>query len=127
MSSAAELIVNRRNTAAFIAADAVSLSLIPTERSRTAAGGFRDVAGQARSPQTFRLIPGNDRMPEVKTSNGRLTTPTYILLGTWDCAMAQWDTFVHNGATYEVVAVHPEHTANRYEIKGDVVVKDRSE
>jgi hypothetical protein len=125
VSSVTELQVQRRNTAAFIAADPVDLVLVPHTKQSLPSGGYSFHEEAPRGVQTFRLIPSNDRMPEISNSNGRMAVPTYTLLGNWDAEMERWDTFVLGGVVYEIASpVRPEHTDSPYERKGDVVIKN---
>lgn len=127
-----ELRVHRLNSEAFINADPVSLVLHRGTVERTASGGYRRNNPQPLADaQTFRLIPasgnvGSGKVEEIKTSTGRLSAPTYVILGKWDCNLEQWDTFLLNGTWYEVAShVRPEHTTTSvYERKADVVVRE---
>ena len=123
---AAELRVHRLNTEAFINADPVSLVLYRTTRTRTASGGYKDSEAPLASPQTFRLIPASDRMPEIRDSNGRAVVPVYTLLGSHSADMERWDRFQLNGVWYEIASpIRPEHTTTSvYERKGDVVRRE---
>jgi hypothetical protein len=124
VSGELEIQVQRRNTAAFVMADPLTLVLTPHTRTSTAAGGFRLDEGEPREPQTFRLIPAEDTAPEVSNSNGRMSEPTYTIMGLWNADMDQWDTFSLNGNVYEIASpVRPEHTLAPYERKGYVVIK----
>jgi hypothetical protein len=117
-----ELEVNRRTTRAFIAADPVSLALVPYAQHRTASGGLKQVAGTPRSAQQFRLIPLQDVMPQIQTPDGVQLTPQFVLMGAWNCEVERWDRFSLNGNDYVVVSPpRPEHTVeSRYYTKVDV-------
>lgn len=116
--------MQRRNTVAFIEADPIDLVLTPHTAEDTPSGGFRLTASEPRTAETLRLIPANDRMPEVRSSAGRVVRPEYTLMGVHSSPMSQWDTFTYRGVVYEVASpVRPVHTDSAYERKGDVVRK----
>lgn len=125
VAAAMELEVQRLNTEEFIKADPIILDLTRQQRVIQPSGGYVMEAHPLGLPQTFRLIPASDRMPEIKTSNGRLVVPEYILLGAWDCNMERWDRFELNDVWFEIASpIRPEHTQSRYERKGDVVRRE---
>ncbi len=122
-----ELEIQRKNTKYFLDADPAPLVLFRSVRVRTDAGGYKDgpFAGIGGPPQIFRLIPANDRMPEIKAPNGRLVTPVYTLLGEHDADVRRWDRFEFNTVWYEIASpIRPEHTDSRYETKGDLVRRE---
>lgn len=120
--SSMELEIQRRNTKAFIDANAIWVTLEPYGKVDTPDGGFRLQNGTPRSPQTFRLLPQSDVMPQVQTPDGIQLTPTYVLLGTWDCEMERWDKFFFNDVWFRIVSpIRPDHSViNVYERKADV-------
>lgn len=122
-----ELHYQRRNTTEFINGDPVPLVMFRGTRVRLPSGGYRNTDPEpiGETPQTFRLIPASDRMPEIRDSNGRLVAPVYILLGEWDADMERWDRFQLNDAWFEIASpIRPEHSERRYQKKGDVVRRE---
>lgn len=118
MMEAGELAVHIAGTAAFIAADPVTLTLQTRSRLPDGAGGSRFFNGPDRAPQTFRLIPQQDKVPERQTSDGIVAVPEFVLLGMPDCVMQRYDRFEALGATWEIAQVHLRPA---YQKKGDVV------
>lgn len=117
-----ELVVNRRATLEFIAADPIRVGMRETIKQSNGSGGYKFVEGDQRAEQVFRLIPQQDVMPTVQTIDGIQITPTFVLMGTYDADIRRWDTFELNGNKYQVVSpTRPEHTVeNRYFTKADV-------
>lgn len=113
-----ELELQVANTAAFIAVEPVDLVLIPRARVSDGAGGFRLTTGTPREPQTFRMLPRNDKVPEVQTADGKTAQPEFTLLGMPGIECDRYDTFEFDGRTWEVAQVHMRPA---YEWKGDVV------
>lgn len=120
--SSVELGINRRNTKVFIDADPIILELVPYGKEETLDGGFKLTEGDPRDPQTFRLIPQSDVMPQVQGLDGIILTPTYVLLGEHDCAMERWDRFMVGDIHFMIVSsIRPDYSiTNVYERKGDV-------
>ncbi len=117
----AELEIHQRNTLAFIQADPVTLTLSRREKVPTDAGGYVWQDDVPVGAQTFRMIPASDSAPEVKTSSGRLTLPSFVLMGVHDANMQRWDKFTINGETYELASdIRPLHSVESvYERKAD--------
>ena len=122
MSTATEARVQRANTAAFIAANPISLELIPTTRTKTAAGGFLGSDGQRRVAQTFRLV---EQTHTFGNAPGRLRTPDgtqervdYMLVGAYDSVMEVGDYWTDaDGVRFEILELMP---FNGYERRGQV-------
>ena len=117
-----ELQINRDNTAMFIEADPVLLTLTWREKIDNGSGGFKYGPPQNRDPQVFRMIPQSDIMPDVQGPDGVTLTPTYVLLGKHDAVMGRWDRFTMNGVKFMIVSpIRPDYTIeNVYEHKADV-------
>jgi len=117
---AVELGINRLNTAAFIAADPLILTLTPRIASRAPTGGVITQNGPERAPQTFKLImqsPAGNSI-EQRTDDGTERQVDFILLGEWDAEVAVgdwWDD--ENGNRWEVRAIVP---TNHYETRAVV-------
>jgi hypothetical protein len=101
MVDAAELAVQRELTAAFIAANSVSLILIPQIEVVLPSGGVRLDDGSPRAEQTFRLIPMSHTDRPVRSQAGGTSTDEgvqrrydYTLLGVWNSQMAENDWWV---------------------------------
>lgn len=113
MSAAAELAINRLNTARFIAANQARIVLVPRLR-RKDAYGTRWVDGTPRAPQYMRLIDqssSNSPFPGmVKTLTGEERQVSFVLLGTYDALIAvgdYWEDDDH--VRWEVAELLPEN------------------
>lgn len=122
MRPAAELRLQRANTAEFIRWNPSVLSLTPQSRTRTATGGFKTVSGLPREPQRFRIIDTSSAtmpsMPPQRTIDGEERSTQFFLLGEWDCEMAQYDTWADDYGRWEITQLLPD---NGYERRGVVV------
>jgi hypothetical protein len=106
-----ELAVLRKQTAAFIADHPVQVTMVENVRAPNGKGGFT-VTPTPRQPQTFRKIPVNAGQTSTRNVDGEEVQPKYVLLGAWDTAVADGDTFVIDGHNYRVDFVRDDH---RYE------------
>lgn len=103
-----ELSTQRRLTKAFIDTQPVSLALVPRNRVKTPAGGYKFEDQPARAPQVLRLIEpgaygGPLPRPEI-TLDGVQRTVEFELLGEHDAVIGLYDTFQHPiGIRWEVV------------------------
>jgi hypothetical protein len=117
---AEELRINRINTAAFIAADALSLTLQVRGSVRTPSGAYASEAQPERPEQTFKLImqsPAGSSI-EQRTEDGTERQVDYILLGEWDAEVEvgdYWDD--EDDQRWEVKAIIPR---NGYETRAVV-------
>lgn len=120
--STSEVEYQRRITKAFIDSDPISLSLSRPLTADDGEGGRIIGSSSNIEMQTFRLIPQSDVMPQVQTPDGFQLTPTYVILGEYDCDLERWDRFSVAGVDFQVVSpVRPDHSiANVYERKADV-------
>lgn len=114
---AAELAVQRRLSAEFIAADAQTITLLRSARTPDGAGGTEIGAAVSQDPQTFRLLPQEDGATARTTADGESATPEYMLMGAWDCNMQRFDEFVIGARRYQIVYIDNR----QYEIKGEVI------
>jgi hypothetical protein len=91
-------------TAAFIADDPTTAILTPTTRTKTASGGYEDVDGAPRDPQTFKMsLLGYDQRPTV-TVAGVERVADYHLIGPHDMAIEVGDYWIDDeGTRYDVV------------------------
>jgi len=122
MTSLAENSVQRSLTAAFIAADPLTVTLTRRLRVRNDAGGY-DEATTNLPPQTVRLIPSSDRTPQIETADGRNSLPVFTLLAMPDADLKIGDTFrLSDGCEYQLEgAIFPMHTESAYEKKAGVI------
>lgn len=99
-----QLEAQRAVTAAFIADDPTTAVLVPRTRTKTASGGFRDVDGMPRAPQTFKLsLLAYDQRPTI-TVAGVERVADYHLIGPHDMAIAVGDWWGDlEGTWYEVI------------------------
>lgn len=105
MNPAAELAAQRKQTAAFIAADpeAVTVTLTPATRTRTATGGYQDVNATPRPPQRFKLSElAFDQRPTI-TVAGVERLLDYHLIGPHNAQIAVGDWWMDGATKYEVV------------------------
>lgn len=95
MNLTVEQAVQRRNTAAFIAARPIDLVLLPAVRTKTANGGVIFTDGLPRLSQTLRLVEQTsnaNNIPGLLASiDGKQRKITYLLLGNWDAVFAVGD------------------------------------
>lgn len=122
MSNATEILLQKRATALFIAANPLALALTPVTRVKTGTG-FSQTPGTPRPTQTFRLIDqssvvvGNEP-GRLRSSEGQERKITHQLLGTFDCEMAVMDFWLSPGARYEIDEILPD---NGYERRAKVI------
>lgn len=119
-----ELRAQRQSTKAFIAADPLQIALFRPTKTRNASGGqSRSEPEEPLAPQTLRLLPASDRMPEVRLTGGELVSPTHTLMGEWDADLQRDDYFYLNEVQFVCVSPpRPEHsTESVYQRKIDVV------
>lgn len=117
-----ELKLQRRNTAAFIAANSIQIALIPRKRVNTGTGS-RLVDEEPRTGQTFRLIDQTrtfGAMPGlVIASDGKQRKADYQLLGEHDVVIGLYDYWIDAyGTKFEVGELLAR---NGYERRAQVV------
>lgn len=113
--------IMREQTTFFIAEDPVVLVLQREERVSLDSGGFSR-ASRPVDPQTFRLIPANDRLDPIQDQDGQSVQPVFTILGEWNADMARFDRFSYAGHEYQILTpIRPLHTDNAYERKAEVV------
>lgn len=119
MSVSAELKAQRRQTDAFIKANPTSVILSRAESVPNGAGGFRQGAPSALTPQEFRFIePGASYgQGEAQLLDGEMVRVDWILLGRYDADLKRGDWFYKDGIKYEVVTVR---STGNYEVKAEV-------
>lgn len=118
-SNATELAVDRRNTAAFIAADPTILRLTPRVRTKSSTGGFVWDEQPPRPAQTFKIVESNSRaQTATRVIGGTQHEVEFTLLGHWDAIIGENDIFEHDGREWEVIAL--DHF-NGYEQRAAVI------
>lgn len=120
--SAAELLVQKANTNAFIAVDPVDISLTRQPRTANGAGGYRLGAPAAVASQRFRLVrQGNKGETGERTLlDGTVVQVTHHLIGKFDADVQVGDRFSFEERNYEVVQVH---SVGGYEVKAEVTTR----
>lgn len=115
---ALELKLQVETTRAFILADPEDLVLLRRDKISDGSGGFYFDNEQSLPSQTARLIPQNDRVPEVVTSDGKRGMPEFVILLEPDADVQRYDQFQWKNVRWEIAHLHlkPE-----YELKGDVI------
>lgn len=104
-SSAAEIVVQRRLTDAFIQTQPVFLTLIPRLKVKQPAGGFKWQEQVARQPQTMRLVESSQIPRPVVTADGIQREIEMMLLGAWDANIGMFDIFNYDQRDWEIVSL----------------------
>jgi hypothetical protein len=117
MIGTAELDIQRRITAEFIAADCNDIELLRRPQTSDGAGGFTWDTAAPVAVQSLRLIPSQDGAQPRLTADGVEVTPSYMLMGTYDASIQRFDEFTLAGRRYQVVFVNANA---QYEVKGEV-------
>lgn len=115
-----ELAVQRKNTKAFIRADAEVFVLERSAFASDGAGGHTRGTPAPLPPQLMRLVPLQDGSTPQLTADGEMIEPSYILIGHHDADMERWDTFTTDNGRYEIVSVNLNR---QYECKGEVAYR----
>jgi hypothetical protein len=119
MLSAAELAAQIRQTAAFIEADPVDLSVSRQTVSRVPGGGVRVSGSPTTTTRRARLIPVGDTT-EIGSPNGSSAERReWVLMGLPGLDIREGDTFTYLGQSSVVASV----TGGQYEIKARVVAR----
>jgi hypothetical protein len=120
---AGELRYQKKNTAAFIAADLSMLALIPAIKTKTASG-YTTEDGTPRRLQRFRLIDQSSSVVgnepgRLRSSEGQQRKAVHQLLALPDVEWAVGDHWADEiGARYEIDELLP---ANGYEQRAKVI------
>ena len=117
-ANTAELVVDRINTNAMIAANPVALTLIPRHTVRDGAGS-RLIEDAPRPLQIGRLLDQqNTASSPAPGSDGPQRQDVFQLLLGWDGQVELYDYWVDNdGIRYEVTGILPY---NGYEVRAEV-------
>lgn len=106
ITNATELAVNRRNTAAFIAADPETIALTPRARTKTGTGGYTWTDLPPREPQDFKVVERNSNaITRTRVAGGEQAEEEFTLVGNWDAVVAEHDVFTLRGQDWEVIQV----------------------
>jgi hypothetical protein len=108
-----ELVMRRRNVAAFIAADPASVSFLrqgPSEK--TSAGGRVRPAPRTLDPQRVRIVHNTRRYHDslVNSEAGEIPDAKYLMLGSHTLDVEKDDSFEWLGHHYKVKGIHPFRT-----------------
>jgi SPP1 family predicted phage head-tail adaptor len=106
-----ELAVLRKQTAAFIRDNPVTITLNRNVRTPNGKGGFT-VTPTPQDPQTFRKVPVNAGQTQTRNIDGVEVQPKFVLIGPYDADVTNDDTFIIDGHNYNVDFVRDDH---RYE------------
>lgn len=122
MRSDMELVVQKRNTRAFIEVDPVDVVLTRFSRVPNGAGGYRLSGPVERASQRFRLVLQANRgdTGERLLLDGTANQVTHDLIGMPDADIAPGDKFVYDSRSYEVVEVF---RVGGYEVKARVTTR----
>lgn len=118
MINAVELELQKAGTRAFILADAEDIQFSRPTRVSDGAGGWTYGSFVALAPQTCRLIPQSDDVPEIAGQDGRMARPEYVILMEPGSDMLRYDEFTWSGIRWQIVQLHQKPD---YEMKGDVI------
>ena len=117
-----ELRIQKRNTAAFIAANSSEIQLIPRLKTNTG-NGYRWTDDTPRPPQTFRLInqtrPFGPEPGTVLAVDGKQRKAEFQLLGEVGVAIGANDYWIDSaGIRFEVTN---QIYSNDYEVRAQVI------
>jgi hypothetical protein len=115
--AAVELAAQRKATEWYIKADAFPCVLTRNVRVPNGAGGYV-MASLPLPSQNLRMNPLQDIGRERQTADGRVATPQYVLIGTYDADIQRFDTFTKDGRDYQVVFMVENQ---QYQVKGEVI------
>lgn len=99
-----ELEMLRAQTEAFIAANPMTISLLPNVRVKQPDGGVLVTGSEARPPQVFRLLPQVDGQQGVHNEVGESNEYPFVLLGTFDSVMDVNDTWSDDDGTSYIIS-----------------------
>ena len=119
-----ELMMQRRQVAAWKVARSVELVLTRYTRTADGAGGWTRTNPQTLMPQKFRIVVFKRRLTQFMDNieEGNVPNLSYTVVGPPDADIEVGDTFVFEGKDYEVEAVDPDHEIRKTSVaryKGD--------
>lgn len=106
--------VQRRLTAAFIAADPDIIVFTPRTLERTSSGGQAWVIGTPREPLAVKLTSVADVPQFLRSTDGQQSNVAYVIIAEYGAPIADGDVFTHEGQEYVVQDVLP---SNGYEVR----------
>jgi len=114
LSSTLELVIHRKGTTRFIAADPTQITLLHrTEEIIDGTKRFNDAV--ARMPQTFKVIwQGDNGVVREGTPDGGVRRFDFVLVGEYDATVAINDFWKVGEQTFVIRYVYPD---NGYEVK----------
>lgn len=101
----------RKNLDAFIRADPVTITLIRSQKLKSAAGGYTKGLPQDITPQQFRLVTFQRRLYSFTNTgqvSGYVPVLKYVLIGRYNCDIQRDDEFYLNGNHYKVSSIEPK-------------------
>lgn len=119
--SADELEAQRDITAAYIAADADTVTPHRASRTPDGAGGWTTTPATPQQPVQVRLQPAGSRVGgplERTTPDGRVVLPTMEIVAAHDADLQVGDTFTWSGREFEIIWLSPD---TEYETFGEVL------
>jgi len=110
---ATELLMRRRNVAAFIDADPVNILITrEAEPTKSAAGGYVKAPSATLPQQKARIVQAKRRYDTglINSEAGELPQTDYLLIGNTGIDVKVNDVFQWLGQTYKVLGIHPTRT-----------------
>lgn len=122
-----ELQSRRRNLAAFINADPISVEFSRYPQVSDGAGAWTKGPVEYVPAQVCRLVPYKRRLASLTDSvpSGDLPNVQYSLVGSWDMDVERWDEFYYNNAWYKVMGMEPNSERTEYNDRVTVLVELR--
>ena len=113
-----ELKMQRKQVAAWRDARPTKLVLTRYTRQADGAGGWTEAAPRTLDSQTFRIVVFKRRLTQFMDNieEGEVANLSYTLVGKPDADIEKGDTFVHDGNTYKITAVDPDHEVRKVAI-----------
>lgn len=106
ITNVSELAAQRKQTAAFIAADPETIVLTPRVSEKTSSGGRRWVEQEPRQPQIFKVVEEVSRAAiDSHVLGGQQQEVIFTLVGSWDAQIESADIFDLRSAQWEVIRV----------------------
>ena len=102
-----ELMMRRREIAAWLKADQIQVILWRSEKIETPAAGWVEGDPLPLAPQWVRLVPFKRRLTDMvfNTTAGPVEDLPYVLVGDYTLDVRQGDTFTYNEQEFKVEAV----------------------
>lgn len=122
-----ELAARRRNLAAFISADPISVEFKRYPQTSDGAGAWTKGSVVDVPAQTARLVPYKRRLASLSDDipAGDIPNVQYSLVGYWNMDVERWDEFFYNEAWYKVTGMEPNSERTEYNDRVTVLVQLR--